>query len=396
MSVYKKAGCATWTMDFLFHGQRILESTGVRSKTRAKEVERKRRQGLEDGSAGIRKRASPRILSVAAQAWLDIKRAQVAPRTLQIEQQNLKHLLPQLGKLLVCDIEARDVARYQQARLGEGASPKTVNLELGTLRAILKRSGAWARIQPDVRMLPASDDVGRAISAEEEQALLASCAQSRSRSLRTFVALGLAAGVRYGVIRTLTWGQVNLEAGTVRWGKDKTAAGTGNAVPLSSGAIAALRFWAEQFPGRQPDHFVFPSERAGGAGKRGEQGTRADAEFCGGFAYATDPTRPVGDIKEGWEAAKKRAGVKCRFHDLRHTAASRLLAAGKPLPIVAKLLGWSPATAVRMAARYGHFSEAELRQAVEATALPETVEIGAGSRRFPRLSAATAEPKAAN
>ena len=56
---------------------------------------------------------------------------------------NLALLLPELGRKLICDLEARDVARYQQARLDEEASPKTVNLEFGTLRAILKRGGQW-------------------------------------------------------------------------------------------------------------------------------------------------------------------------------------------------------------------------------------------------------------
>src|SRR5580692_10400924 len=80
---------------------------------------------------------------------------------------------------------------------------------------------------------------------------------------------------------------------------------------------------------------------------------------------ATDPTKPMGSIKEAWEAAKVRAGVKCRFHDLRHTSVSRMLDAGVPIAKVAKIVGWSPATMVRMAARYGHFAVNELRGAVE-------------------------------
>ena|GEM_PF-5866092 len=50
-----------------------------------------------------------------------------------------------------------------------------------------------------------------------------------------------------------------------------------------------------------------------------------------------------------------------RRRDLRHTAARRMLAAGKSLHGVAKLPGWSAATAVRAGQQYGHFSESELR-----------------------------------
>jgi integrase len=146
-------------------------------------------------------------LSVAADEWLEMKRATLAARSVIIEKANLAYLLPELGKKLVCDIDARDIARYQQKRVDDNASPKTVNLEIGTLRAILKRSGQWARLQPNVKMLATREDVGRAITPEEEAALLQACGKSRSRSLVPFVTLASETGARFGVIRTLQWGE---------------------------------------------------------------------------------------------------------------------------------------------------------------------------------------------
>jgi hypothetical protein len=55
-----------------------------------------------------------------------------------------------------------------------------VNLEIGTLRALLRCNRLWAQIQPDVRMLATRDDIGRAVSQEEEGKLLAECGQSLS------------------------------------------------------------------------------------------------------------------------------------------------------------------------------------------------------------------------
>src|SRR5690242_17122198 len=69
------------------------------------------------------------------------------------------------------------------------------------------------------------------------------------------------------------------------------------------------------------------------------------------------PTAPIGRWKEAWEAAKIRAGVQCRFHDLRHTGCTRMLEAGVPFPVLAMLMGWSPATTVRMVKRYGHIGQ---------------------------------------
>jgi integrase len=382
MAVFRYKGSKVWTMDFLFHGQRIRESTGTRSKTLALKIENKRRQALEEGAAGIRKQRQPLLLSVAADEWLDMKKATLAPRSVKIEQANLAHLLPELGRKLICDLDARDIARYQQNRLEEKASPKTINLEIGTLRAILKRSGQWARLQPDVKMLATRDDIGRAISTDEEAALLQACSQSRSRSLVPFVTLAIETGARYGVIRTLQWGSVDFENRCLKWGKDKTAAGTGRVVPLSQRAVAALSFWATHFPDRKPEHYVFPAERYGAGGD----------EFSP-KAYHVDTTKPIGSIKEAWEAARLRAAkilkggteeiesgevnaedtgnekkitpLACRFHDLRHTAVSRMLNAGTPIAKVAKIAGWSPSTMVLMAKRYGHFTLDDLRGAVE-------------------------------
>ena len=50
-------------MDFHFSGQRIRESTKMSSRTRAREVEDKRKQELRDGSAGIRKQLVQGLLS---------------------------------------------------------------------------------------------------------------------------------------------------------------------------------------------------------------------------------------------------------------------------------------------------------------------------------------------
>jgi integrase len=251
MSVFRYKGSKVWTMDFVFHGQRIRETTGMTSKTRAKDVEDKRKNDLKDGSAGIRKQQQPRLLSVAAEEWLEMKKATLAPRSVIIEKANLAHLLPELGKMLVCDIDDTDVARYQRKRLKEEASPKTVNLEIGTLRAILKRSGQWARLQPKVNMLATRDDIGRAINPEEEAALLQACGKSRSRSLVPFVTLAIETGARYGTIRTLQWGCVDFENRCLKWGKDKTSAGTGRIIPqLLGNTLPGAQAGALRLPGR--------------------------------------------------------------------------------------------------------------------------------------------------
>ena len=352
----------------------MRESAKTRSKTLAKDAERVRRRELEESYNGIKRRDRAKLFSVAADEFLVIKSLTLATSSQRIERDNLKHLRPQFEKRLVTDIQATDVSRYQKTRLAEKASPKTINLEVGTLRAILRRHRVWPEIQQDIRMLSTLDDVGHAITPVEETALLTACLKSRCRCLYVAVMLALNTGMRYSEIRLLRWRQVDFAARILTVGKSKSLTGTGRAIPLNSRIFNVLEMWAVQFPSRQPVHFVFPTERYGAAGEENNFGFTA-----GVVIYDTDPTRPIGDWKEAWEKAKERAGailsgkteeeepepLKCRFHDLRHTAVTRLLEAGIPYPVVASMMGWSAATAIRMAKRYGHIGNQALRDAAD-------------------------------
>ena len=265
------------------------------------------------------------------------------------------HLKPVFEPLLLIDIAAEDVADYQKVRLKDGASPKTINLEIGTLRSILRRHRLWADLQPDIRMLTVHDDVGRALAADEEQRLLRTCRASRSRALATVVTLALHTGMRRGEIQDLTWRQVDFMNQRLSVGRSKTESGQGRTIPLNPTALGALKGWATQFPDRKPEHYVFAAERYGLA-----------TDDAVPHTHSIDPTRPIKSLKEAWESAKRVSGVTCRFHDLRHSACTRLLERGVPLPVIASLLGWSAGTTVRMARRYGHISADAQRQAVMA------------------------------
>lgn len=342
-----------WWYRIKFLGRVIRESTKSRSKEIARRAEINRRRELEEGYHGLKKRVPPQTFKAGSDAWLELKKPTLAPKSYLIERTNLGHLLPLLGQKLLAEIDAGDVSRYQQQRLKDKAAPKTINLEVGTIRAILRRHRLWANLQPDVRMLAVPDDIGKALSPKDEKKLLDACADSRSRSLLPAVLLALNTGMRYSELRLLRWRQVDLQRRTVRVGKSKTEAGTGRTIPLNNKATEVLKFWADQFPNREPEQFVFPSERYGAGGDKFKP--------C---VYDIDPERPINSWKESWESVKEDTGVEIRFHDLRHTCVTRMLEGGVPLSVVASILGWSPATTARMAKRYGHIGQIALRQAV--------------------------------
>ncbi len=349
MSIYKRG--RFWHYKFKFAGQVIRESTKSTSRTVAREAERARRREMEQGFNGIMRPQRAQMFSVVADSWLKAQAAHLAPRSVVIERANLKHLNPVFGRRLLCDIVADDIARYQAERIKQGAAPKTVNLEVGTLRAILRRNRIWANLQPDVRMLRVSEDVGRALGAEEEARLLKACLARRSRSLYPAVVLAGNTTMRLGEIRTLTWERVDLANRTVRVGKSKTAAGGGRLIPLNQRVWAALEMWRANFPDAKPEHYVFPRERYGQGG-----------------AYQVNPTKPIGSWKVAWGNARKAAGVRCRFHDLRHTCISRLAEGQASDQTIMAIAGH---VSRRMLERYSHVRLEAKRRALEAIAAPE-------------------------
>lgn len=350
MSLFQYPGSNVWTMDFVFRGQRVRESTKTTNRALAKKIEDKRRRELEEGSAGIKKAASPKLFAFAAKSWIEMKATTLAPKSIKIAELSLKHLNPIFGRKLVCDIVAEDIALYQRMRLREEAAPKSINLEVGTLRSVLRRSGHWAALLPNFAMLPVPEDVGIQLTVAEVDRLVKACRESTARPLAPFVILALETGARYTTIRLLQWKNVNLEDRCLQWGKDKTKAGSYRMIPLNTKATAMLSLWASSFPERTPDHYVFPTETG----------------------RVLDPTMPVIDNKTAWRTAKRRAKVKCRFHDLRHTAVSRMLDGGAPMAKVAKIVGWSPSTTIKMVSRYAHFSLDQMRSTVEMMSAPHS------------------------
>jgi integrase len=215
-----------WWYKFRFAGRVFRESARTSSKSLARQAERKRHQQLEEAIHGIRKRTAPINFAVAADDWLKLKKPTWAPKSLEVEERSLKHLKPAFGSLLLIDITAEDIADYQKARLKAGASPKTINLEVGTVRAILRRHRLWANMQPDVKMLSVRESIGQALTPQDERKLLAACETVRSRALRPIITLALHTGMRRGEIQSLQWQQIDFLNRALTVGVSKTEAGT--------------------------------------------------------------------------------------------------------------------------------------------------------------------------
>ncbi|HKS71582.1 MAG TPA: site-specific integrase [Terriglobales bacterium] len=201
----------------------------------ALQAERERRRQLEETWNGIKERTLPPVFEKAAREWIEDRDGRLAPSTVTIGRVSISHLLPTFGAKLLCDITPRDVAAYQQKRLRDKVQGRTVNIEIQTLRQILK-ANKFKQLDGEVHRLKERKDVGRALTPEQESRLLANC-QKVDSACYTATVLALNSTMRKDEIRNLQWLNVNLFDRVLTVGKSKTAAGTGRLIPLNAAAV---------------------------------------------------------------------------------------------------------------------------------------------------------------
>ena len=348
MSVFKR-GDVYW-YEFIFAGKRIRESTKSHSKTVAKEAEKDRRRSLERTFVGLpAEKREDRIQTIAdlITRYLGHYGLNHRAKSIAFANGRLAHVRRLLGSTVLPDLTEDAIRTYIRTRLNEGAAGRTVNMELGELSRSIEKP--WSLLWPKVRKLEERKDVGKALSPKEESKLIAAvvdyASPNRSQTLGTFIRTALLTGMRSGEIASLTWGQVDLAQRIVTVGKAKTSSGTGRQIPMNPQLFEVFSAHADWFTRRfgdtRPAYYLFPF----------------------GKPTPNDPTRPITDMTSAWEALRKRAGVQCRLHDLRHTAATKMAEAGVPESTTLALMGHMSRA---MMERYSHIRMAAKREAVEA------------------------------
>ena len=353
MSVFQRN--KIYWYEFVFRGQRIRESTGSQSRTLAVKAERQRRRELEESANGVRASRRPILFPAAAREWMSANQARWSKANVAIQGYNLKHLCSHFGAMLLADFTPQHIGKYQNKRQKEEASNRTINMEVATLRMVLKSARLWGNLAADVKMLPERREIGRALTQDEEMRLLAACRKSPSRSLYSAVVIFSNTGLRNGELRTARWSQVDLLKAAFQVGKSKTAGGEGRIVPLNRAALGALTEWRTRWPEAKPEDYVFPTEKLAYANPEAfGQGVM--------MPYSVDRKKPLGSWKRAWSTAKKQADVECRMHDLRHSFISKLAETQTPNATIQALSGH---LSRKMLEHYSHIGAEAKRRAVD-------------------------------
>jgi integrase len=339
MSVYKRPGQQEYSYDFRYRRKRFSGQTGCTSKREAEKVEQAEKDRLKalqfDASKPLAFKAA------VAQYWNEVGQFH---RNEADTLRALEWLQEQIGAgTMLCDISDATIAKAVAKRRGEGVSPATVNRTVTVpMRGLMRRARrTWKQAVQDIEwkdhLLKEPQERVREATADEEAKFMASIRGDYAPALR----FALLTGCRRAEIVGLQWKDVdffNREFRIVGKG-DK-----GRTIPMTK-AVFALLWDLKDHHKTAVFTYLVKRPREGAV-----KGTREPISMEG--------------FKTEWRRTKGRAGVEnYRFHDNRHTAATRLVRATGNLKAAQKMLGH---TELATTSRYSHVTMDDLRNAMEA------------------------------
>ncbi len=333
MGLYRRG--QTWWMKFTVNGETIRRSTETKEKRLAEKIYCKVITQVTEGKWFNLPFGSDKALSELLEKYLrEHSERNKALSSFTRDKSLSAHLLRSLNNPYVTDLRTRDLYEYKVRRRNEGASPKTVNEELQLLHHAYNlaiREWEWLDVNPvsKVSREKVYNERERWLSFDEEERLLREC----PKWLREVVVFAINTGLRRGEILNLRWDKVDLFRRIILIFEQKNRGK--DTLPLNSTALDVL---TERYKVKS---------------------TKTEYVF-----YSLDETQLDGsNVRRGFlQAMKKALIVDFRFHDLRHTFATRLVQAGVDLYKVQRLMRHkSP----QMTQRYAHHYPESLRDGVE-------------------------------
>jgi integrase len=313
---------------------RYMTSTKMSKAEMSKAVRKK----LQDRDEGMAHDSEGLTVERYMDRWLESVRDRVRPGTFKPYEAIARlHVKPTLGKTKLEKLNAMQLEKLYRQKLDAGLSARRVRYIHVTIHKALKDA---VRLQMLARNVAASATPPRPETREmqvltkDQVKILLKVARREQPRLYALYALACTTGMRQGELIGLQRADVDLQAVTIRVNRSvyngaisapKTASGK-RTIRLPKLALDALRDHVDEYAG---DLWVFPS-------------TAGTSISCHNL------------YNRSWKPLLKAAGLphETRFHDLRHTAASLLIAAGVPIPVVSNQLGHAnPAITMRV---YAH------------------------------------------
>lgn len=342
MSVHKRGD--RWYYYIKIRGRRYRGALPeCRVKAQALEAERHIRDEICDGKyqTAQSRKTLKEFVEESYTPW-----AKANKRSWRTDVSRLKPIVAYFGSKMLSDISPFQIERYKIERLrtpivrGEDLkkskprSKASVNREIRLLSRIftLAIASREASSNPvsQVKLLKGENRRTRYLLPEEEEKLMAQLDGKRGH-IRLIVVVALHTGMRRGEIFRLRKEDVDFHRGEIRATKTKTD--EDRFIPMNE----TLRTELFNHISRLSSEYLFANPETG---------------------------NPYTEIKRSFPTACRLAGIKdFRFHDLRHTAATRMAEASVDPFTIAAILGHK---SLDMTVSYAHATQQARRNAVAA------------------------------
>ncbi len=334
MGLYRRG--RAWWMSFTYKGKQYRKPTETNNKKLAEKIYFKVKTQIAEGKWLEKPIGAEKTVRELLDKYLREHSARnKAPKTYLRDQSLAKHLNDAFGDCLLTDLNARAIAEYKVKRRDEGLAANTVNNELRLLSHAFNlaiREWEWVEVNPvsKVSKERVNNQVERWLTHDEEQSLLA----ASPLWLQEIIIFAVNTGLRLSEILNLSWERVDLFRRTLTILEQKNKGK--DTLPLNDQAMEILK----------ARHKV--------------RSIKSNLVFFNKEGQAHDAS----NLRRAFNTALKKADIqKCRFHDLRHTFATRLVQSGVDLYKVQKLLRHKSPI---MTQRYAHHYPESLRDGVEA------------------------------
>lgn len=273
-------------------------------------------------------------------AWLHGKRHKLKPKTLhQYGEYVEKDLVPALGAIRLEQLRHQHVAAFVADLEAAGRGPAVTRRCVAVLSSALTDAVKKHRLPHNVARyapLPPEDRAEREPwTVEQAVTFLAHCHQLDDRLADLFEVI-IGTGLRRGEALALRWPDLDLDARVLQVDRKR-----GNL----SYAGGRLMFTAPKTPGSSAgvglSHRVVAALRRQAARQDAERAEWGEAYSDDGLVFAREngaPLRPEWVLDRFHELTSAAGLPKVRIHDLRHLAATLMLANGVPLALVSKTL----------------------------------------------------------
>jgi integrase len=279
----------------------------------------------------------------------------------------IRELREEFGERKLSQIGYMDLELWVQdrkntpTRSGKPRAAASVNAEVAVFGHMMSKATEWGLLENSPfkkgkrLMLKVDNERIRFLEEEQIETLLQECPSH----LRPIVEVALLTGMRRGELLGLKWDQIRngsiyLEGGMCKSGK-------GREIAIND----------------QLDEVFRDLRRAN--------------QLKSEYVFCDTQGKRFYEVKRSFTGACRRAGIEdFRFHDLRHTFASRLVMRGASIKVVQELLGHADLT---MTMRYSHLSQEHKKKAVDL--LNDTPGIGKTWKKI-QTSKKADNPKVAN